>query len=89
MTAERVAQIKQTLQTALTPSVLEISDDSHLHIGHRGAGKGGHFSVYIVSEAFNELSLLKRHRLVYKALDAMLPDEIHALSIESLSPDEL
>lgn len=88
MTAERVAQIKQTLQTAFTPIELEISDDSHLHVGHKGAGKGGHFSVYIVADAFKNLTLIKRHRLVYKALDAMLPDEIHALSIESLSPDE-
>lgn len=89
MTAARVEQIKQNLQAALSPIKLEISDDSHLHIGHAGAGKGGHFSVYVVSEAFQNLSLIKRHRLIYQALDSMMPDEIHALSIESLSPEEI
>lgn len=89
MTAARVEQIKQNLQAALSPIKLEISDDSHLHIGHAGAGKGGHFSVYVVSEAFKNLSLIKRHRLIYQALDSMMPDEIHALSIESLSPEEI
>ena len=88
MSTERLQLIQEKLQNALTPSHLEIQDDSHLHIGHAGAGKGGHFSVFIVSEQFTNLNLIKRHRLVYAALDNLMQDEIHALSIKSLSPDE-
>ena len=50
---------------------------------------GGHFNVVIVSEAFVGKSLLQRHRLVYDAVQDMMPQEIHALSIKALSPDEL
>lgn len=88
MTIERVQRIEKQLKAALSPEQIQVDDESHLHVGHAGAGAGGHFKVFIVSEAFNGLSLIKRHRLVYNALDDMMPDEIHALSIKSLSPTE-
>lgn len=83
---------KQTLQTrleALKPTVLTIIDESHLHAGHEGA-KGGasHFSVLIVSAAFSGLSPIKRHQLVYAQLSDLIPQEIHALKIKALAPEE-
>ena len=87
---ERVARIKTLLTTALSPQRVEISDDSHLHVGHRGAqGGGGHFSVTIVSESFTGKGLLERHRMVYDALSQALETEIHALSIQAYSPEEV
>jgi len=82
--------IRARLEQALAPKKLEITDDSHLHRGHAGAASGGgHFSVVIVSDKFTGLSLVQRHRLVYQAVGDMMPGEIHALSIQSLAPEEI
>ena len=73
----------------LSPSVLEIHDDSAEHAGHAGAAGGaGHFSVTIVSEAFSGLPRLKRHERVYRQVSDLLPHPVHALSIKALAPDE-
>lgn len=84
-TQQRLEELLQSLQ----PLQLDITDDSHLHAGHAGNTGGGHFTVYIVSEAFHGLSLIKRHRLVYQAAAGLLPGAIHALSIHAKTPDEL
>ena len=82
--------IRARLEQALAPALLDITDDSHLHRGHAGAASGGgHFSVVIVSDKFTGLSLVQRHRLVYQAVGDMMPGEIHALSIQSLAPEEI
>ena len=81
-------KLEQALQQ-LDPIQLQISDDSHLHAGHAGNTGGGHFTVFIVSDAFAGLTLIKRHRLVYDAAAELLPSAIHALSIQAKTPDEL
>ena len=87
---DRVERIREALETALAPTLLEISDDSHLHAGHAGAASGGgHYSVKIVSERFHGLRLVMRHRLVYDAVADMMRAEIHALAITALTPSEL
>ena len=84
----RVDLIRDYLEESLNPAQLEIIDDSHLHAGHSGHGGAGHFQVHIVSEKFNGLATLARHRLVYSALENMMQTEIHALSIKAQSLDE-
>jgi len=87
--AARVERIRQALQDALAPSLLEVGDDSHLHAGHAGAASGGgHFSVKIVSERFQGQRLVMRHRLVYDAVQAMMHTDIHALAITAIAPSE-
>lgn len=88
MTAERVEMIRQRLTEALAPESLDIEDDSASHAGHAGAGGAGHFNVIIISDKFEGLSLLKRHRLVYDAVDDIMNTEIHALSMKTYTPDE-
>lgn len=74
---------------ALTPTTVEIGDDSALHAGHAGArGGGGHYRLTIVSPRFAGCSTMQRHRLVYDALVPMLKQEIHALSITAKTPEE-
>jgi len=86
---ERVEQIKQRLQSAFEPESLQVEDDSHKHIGHEGAKGGlGHFNVAIVSDKFNGVKPLARHRLVYAALGEMMQTDIHALSIDAVASDE-
>jgi BolA protein len=72
----------------LSPSVLEIHDDSAEHAGHAGAAGGGHFSLLIVSDVFSGLSRLARHQRVLREVADLLPQPVHALSIKALAPDE-
>lgn len=89
MTAERVELIRKRLQQRLSPSVLDIIDESHLHAGHPGARDGrGHFRVKIVSDVFHGLPRLARHRRIYAALGELMQTDIHALSIEAISSNE-
>ncbi len=89
MTVERVARIRQALEQAFQPSLLEVIDDSHRHAGHAGARDGrGHFDVTIVSQAFAGLAPLARHGAVYAALGEMMTTDIHALSIHVSGPGE-
>jgi BolA protein len=86
--------VAQTLQRKLTdafqPTRLSIVDDSHKHAGHAGARPGGesHFSVEIVSPVFAGKSRVERQRLVYALLAAELREQVHALALRTLAPDE-
>ena len=80
-------QIRQRLAAALAPLELEVLDEGYKHAGHANAGKG-HFHVRIVSAAFAGLPPLRRHRLVYAALDSLMDNGIHALSIDALTPSD-
>jgi BolA protein len=76
--------MRERLEQALQPSLLEIEDESHHHVGHAGARDGrGHFRLHIVSSAFVGLTPLQRHRLVYTALGELMQTDIHALAIEA------
>ena len=86
--AVAAADIESALRSALAPDVLVVQDDSHLHAGHAGAREGRHFSVRLSSERFNGLSRLARHRLVYDALQSLIPRGIHALAIDARAPGE-
>ena len=85
VTAER---LQASLQAALTPSAIEVQDDSHLHAGHAGAREGRHFSVRVVSPVFDGLSRVARHRLVYDAARSLIAEGIHALAIDARTPAE-
>ena len=80
------AEIEAALRDALAPEQLAVQDDSHLHAGHAGAREGRHFSVAITSARFEGLTRVARHRLVYDALDRLMPKGIHALAIEARTP---
>ncbi|WP_282261383.1 BolA family protein [Stenotrophomonas sp. PS02301] len=83
----RVERIRQALQQALDPELLEVKDDSHRHAGHEGARDGrGHFKVHVVSAAFEGKLPLARQRAVYAALGTMMETDIHALSIRAETP---
>mgnify|MGYP001075052477 len=89
MSAQRIERIRAALQTVLTPTHLEIIDDSHHHAGHAGAQDGkGHFRVSILAECFAGEAPLRRHRMVYAAVDKLMVTDIHALSIDARAPGE-
>jgi len=67
-----------------------IEDQGHLHIGHEGARDGrGHFRVMIVSEVFNDMPMVGRHRAIYAALGELMNTDIHALAIEAVASSDL
>jgi acid stress-induced BolA-like protein IbaG/YrbA len=59
-------------------------DCSHLEV----EGDGQHFTAVIVSPAFAGKRLIQRHQLVYAALGDRMREEIHALSMKTLTPEE-
>ena len=83
-----VTEIEAALRAALPAQRLEVIDDSHLHAGHAGAREGRHFTLRITAERFNGLSRVARHRLIYDALQLLIPRGIHALAIEARAPGE-
>ena len=73
----------------LKPTRLNIIDESHMHKGHVGNTGGGHFNLIVVSEIFQNKSTMERHRIVYSALQDLIPKDIHALSIKTIAPSEI
>lgn len=81
------ARIEEQLRLRLSPSLLEVIDESAAHAGHAGAnaqGFGSHFRVRIASPAFAGKSRVACHRLVYDALQNFIDQGLHALAIEIL-----
>ena len=52
------------------------------------AGDGAHFEAVIVSAVFAGKSRVARHQIVNRALGAQMGNEIHALSMKTLTPEE-
>ena len=79
--------MEHSLRAALSPTVLEVLDESKLHEGHAGAngtGFGTHFRVRIASPLFTDLTRVRQHRLVYDALQEFIDRGAHAIAIEIL-----
>ena len=66
--------IRASLVAGLAPEHVEVRGDGH------------HFEAIIVSEQFAGLSRVKQHQLVYAALGDRMREEIHALSMQTLTP---
>jgi BolA protein len=83
--------IRDKLTASFAPDALDIEDESARHEGHAGARPGGetHFSVRIVSKAFEGLSRVERQRRVYAALADEMKSRVHALSLTTLTPAEV
>jgi len=80
-------EITNRLQS-IAPTMLDITDDSAMHIGHSGNNGGGHFTVSITSSHFIGKSQIMRHRMIYQILSNLIPSKIHALSIHAFAPNE-
>jgi acid stress-induced BolA-like protein IbaG/YrbA len=51
-------------------------------------GDGHHFEAVIVSELFRGKNKVQQHQVVYKALGDRMREEIHALSMQTLTPEQ-
>ena len=79
------SQIVNTHKTSLDLSSLKIINESFMH--NVPEGSESHFKVVIVSQDFLNLTMIQRHKLVYKKLDNLMA-KIHALSIHAFDEDE-
>lgn len=82
--------IDNKLRARFAPQRLSIADDSARHRGHAGHREGGesHFSIEIVSAAFEGKTRVARQRLVYEALKDEFAAGLHALALTTLTPQE-
>ena len=74
ITPERVAEM---IRTGLPGATVHVESDDNTH-----------FASQVVAAQFAGLRPIARHQLVYKTLGALVGREIHALSIEALTPEE-
>jgi len=81
--------IDNALRDKLEAQHVGVIDQSSLHEGHLGAQSGGgHFQVLVVSDRFCGLSGIAAQRFVYEALGDLMVNDIHALSMRTLTPEE-
>ena len=83
-------EMLRRLDSALSPSRVQLIDDSEAHRGHGGHNPAGesHFTLRIESAAFAGKSRIERQRLVHTALGDLLVQRVHALSIKAKAPYE-
>ncbi len=89
VTGERGAMyrnIELKVLTGLRPVHLEVIDESYMH--SVPAGAESHFRLLIVSERFEGKSAVQRHQAVYAILADEVKNHIHALGLQTLTPDE-
>jgi len=81
--------MQSTIESRLVASFniehLDVINESHMH--NVAPGSESHFKVTIVCEDFDDLMLIKRHRLVNTALAEEI-QQIHALALHTLTPAE-
>lgn len=76
-------EIESIVMREFSPSAWRLVDDSARHRGHSGRPEGsGHFTLTIVSERFRGKSRLESHRMVMAVLGHLIPDPVHALSLQ-------
>ncbi len=78
--------ITDTLNSELSPTLLQIEDESHQHNVAEGAQS--HFKVTIVSDTFDGKRLIQRHRIINTLLAEALEGPVHALALHTFTPTE-
>jgi acid stress-induced BolA-like protein IbaG/YrbA len=71
------AEIAQHIEAALPGATVRVASDD-----------GVHFAALVVAPQFAGLGRLERHQLVYRALGGAVGGAIHALSLDTPTPDE-
>lgn len=82
--------MEKLLRERFSPLDFALIDESGHHAGHAGARPGGqtHYSVRMISAAFEGLGRVERQRLVYDALAGEFAAGLHALSLDLKTPDQ-
>jgi BolA protein len=88
--SSRADRIAEALRVGFAPAEVSVQDDSHRHAGHAGARPGGetHYSVLVVSPAFQGMNRVARSRAVHESLAAEFAGGLHALALTLRTPEE-
>jgi BolA protein len=83
-------EMLKRLYSALSPTAIQLIDDSEQHRGHGGYNLEGesHFTLRIESPAFTGKNRVERQRMIYAALGDLMQARVHALSIRATAPGE-
>lgn len=82
----RKERIEQLLKNQFSPAHIEVIDESAQH--HVPKDAQTHIKLILVSSHFEALSTIKRHRLMYQALNEELQSGLHALTMHLFTPNE-
>ena len=80
------ANIEAKITDALQPEFLEVANESHMH--NVPPGSESHFKVTVVTTEFDGKMLVARHRILNQLLKDELDGPVHALSLNTLTPEE-
>ena len=72
------SRIEQMIRAGLPDSTVSVTGDD-----------GVHFEAHVVSPSFSGKPTLQRHRLVYATLGSFMGNEIHALGLKTIAPEEI
>ena len=72
-------KVQELIQSGITNSKVEVVDTT---------GTNDHFSVIVISDSFEGLSLIEQHQMVYKALGGRMGGELHALALQTSAPQK-
>jgi stress-induced morphogen len=75
--AMNVGEIERLIKQGIPDAEVRIDDL---------AGDGDHYAAHVVSKAFQGLSRVKQHQLVYQALQGRMGNELHALALTTNVP---
>ena len=81
-------EIKNRLSKKMDLIHFEMKDFTGRHLNHKTHEGGFHLEAIIVSNDFQDLTLIKRHQKVYEAIGDLMKHEIHALSMKTLIQSE-
>ena len=83
-------EMLRRLNSALSPTRIDLTDNSEQHRGHGGYNPAGesHFSLTIESPACAGKNRVERQRMIYAALGELMDERVHALSIRAAAPGE-
>lgn len=80
--ANLILLVKSRLEQHLDPTMLEIADESIMHVGHAGAQNGmHHLAIKISSKALETMPKLLAHKAIYSVLGELMHTRIHAVRI--------
>ncbi len=79
------SQIINTLSSSMNLWSLKIINESFMH--NVPEGSESHFKILVVTDDFNNVPIMQRHKLIYKNLNDLM-DKIHALSIHAFTEEE-
>ncbi len=77
--------IENTLSSSFNVSHLEVINESHMH---SGPNTESHFKVILVSDQFEDVKLVQRHRKINELLKYELENGVHALSLHLFTQSE-